>query len=313
MILKAKEIGDIEEVEKMIPETSSYQELNARLLPYEENPQSSLSKKDDFILARIYEICKNSKDKNIQILTDKIKNIFLIHNKNYVKHMALSLIAKKKTNGLTVEDLCQEGSIKLLVAVDKYNYKTGNKFITYANYWIKQGMTSAINAAKLIRIPAHANSYIVAINKAKAKLMAELNRIPTLKELAIESGLTIEDIEECSKYSLDTVYYEASSPDTDDSSATFENILFDSSEPSLEEKICNESLTDVINTVLKTLNERERKVIILKYGLNGEPPKTLAQIGRSMNLSREMIRQIEGKALKNLRHPSRSNYFKDYL
>ncbi len=296
MHLEDEEEVDVENLDLSVPEGISIEDP-VRMYLKEIGKVPLLSAEEEIDLAQRMEAGDNEAKKRLAEA-----NLRLV----------VSIAKRYVGRGMLFLDLIQEGNLGLIKAVEKFDYRKGYKFSTYATWWIRQAITRAIaDQARTIRIPVHMVETINKLIRVSRQLLQELGREPTPEEIAEEMHMSVERVREILKISQEPVSLETPIGEEEDSHLG--DFIQDDNVPVPAEAAAFTMLKEQLEEVLSTLTDREQKVLRLRFGLDDGRARTLEEVGKEFNVTRERIRQIEAKALRKLRHPSRSRKLKDYL
>ncbi len=308
-----KEIGKVplltsEEEQKYSEEVLYGREAQEKLDKLEDEVNERNEKGEDItVIDLIGEEEYNDLCNKIDIAQDA-KNNLVSANLRLVVAIAKKYISR----GLQFLDLIQEGNLGLMKAVDKFDYKKGFKFSTYATWWIRQGIARAVaDQARTIRIPVHMVETINKLVKVQRQLVQELSREPSVEEIADRMGISVEKVQAIQRIAQDPISLEQPVGEEDDSSLG--DFIYDPNALDPYEYTAKRQLREELDNVLKTLTPREERVLRLRFGLVDGRPRTLEEVGKEFNVTRERIRQIEFKALRKLKHPQRSRKLVDFL
>ncbi len=294
--IEEEEEIDMESIDLSVPEGVSVEDP-VRMYLKEIGKVPLLSSEDEIELA-----------KNIELGDEESKQRLTEANLRLVVSIAKRYVGR----GMQFLDLIQEGNLGLIKAVEKFDYRKGYKFSTYATWWIRQAITRAIaDQARTIRIPVHMVETINRLVRVSRQLLQELGREPVPEEIAARADMQVERVREIMKVSQEPVSLETPIGEEEDSHLG--DFIQDDQVAVPADAATFTMLHEQLMEVLDTLTEREQKVLKLRFGLNDGRPRTLEEVGKEFNVTRERIRQIEAKALRKLRHPSRSKKLKDYL
>lgn len=296
ILINEEEVEDIENIDLSVPDGVSIEDP-VRMYLKEIGKVSLLSAEEEIELA-----------KRMELGDEEAKKRLAEANLRLVVSIAKRYVGR----GMLFLDLIQEGNLGLIKAVEKFDYRKGYKFSTYATWWIRQAITRAIaDQARTIRIPVHMVETINKLIRVSRQLLQEYGREPSPEEIATVMGMPVEKVREILKISQEPVSLETPIGEEEDSHLG--DFIQDDNVPVPAEAAANIMLKEQLAEVLDTLTEREKKVLTRRFGLEDGNARTLEEVGKEFNVTRERIRQIEAKALRKLRHPSRSRKLRDYL
>jgi RNA polymerase primary sigma factor len=302
---KIARYGTLKDLKKLINEKRKHDINPIQLNTIAKEVQNEYKRVESEVGIRINEL-KATWDRitKARILVSEAKNELITRNLRLVVNVAKNYTGR----GLSLLDLIQEGNIGLMKAIDKFDYKKGFKFSTYATWWIRQGATRAlIDQAKTIRVPVHAADFYNKVTKASRELTQQLGREPSKEEIAKKLGVSTEKVEEIFRAIQDPI---ALQTPLGDEGSTIEEFISDKDSPTPYSDTERNNVTEQILKVLKTLTPREAEIIRRRFGIGFDKDHTLEEVGRQFSITRERVRQIEAKAIRKLRHPSRRNALK---
>jgi len=305
---EVEQLGSAEDMEKMLAQEGLAIDDPVRMYLKEIGKVPLLDADRELFLAEKMALWEEGGDPKVNAAAEKAKDELVEANLRLVVSIAKRYVGK----GMFFLDLIQEGNLGLMKAVEKFDYTKGYKFSTYATWWIRQAITRAIaDQARTIRIPVHMVETIHKVSRVSRQLLQELGHEASAEEIAQEIGMSAEKVREIMKIAQDPVSLETPIGEEEDSHLG--DFIPDDDSPAPAEAASYELLKEQLNEVLHTLTPREEHVLKLRFGLDDGRTRTLEEVGKEFNITRERIRQIEAKALRKLRHPSRSKRLKDYL
>ncbi len=305
---EVEQLSSAEDMEKMLTQEGLAIDDPVRMYLKEIGKVPLLDADRELYLAEKMAQWEEGGDPKTNAVAEKAKDELVEANLRLVVSIAKRYVGK----GMFFLDLIQEGNLGLMKAVEKFDYTKGYKFSTYATWWIRQAITRAIaDQARTIRIPVHMVETIHKVSRVSRQLLQELGHEASAEEIAAEIGMSADKVREIMKIAQDPVSLETPIGEEEDSHLG--DFIPDDDSPAPAEAASYELLKEQLNEVLHTLTPREEHVLKLRFGLDDGRTRTLEEVGKEFNITRERIRQIEAKALRKLRHPSRSKRLKDYL